>query len=82
MTTRIDAPFATSDETAAILGVSSKRVAELRHIMESAETPRRRKGIPWTPPSGTLKQVERRKSLRKAGSSRRRKSRARKTRTR
>lgn len=57
MTVRINCRSATVNETADVLGVSAKRVKELRTIIEHAKKSRRAMGISWTPPAATSKSL-------------------------
>jgi len=57
MTVRINSRSATVAETAAVLGVSAKRVRELRTIIDHAKASRRAMGISWTPPAATSKSL-------------------------
>src|ERR1039458_8635199 len=53
MTVKIDSRFATSDETAEVLGLPSKRVKELRKLIEASMKARRASGISWVAPAAT-----------------------------
>jgi hypothetical protein len=57
MTVRINSRFATADETADVLRVSSKRVKELRKLVDASVRARRANGISWLPPAATLKSL-------------------------
>ena len=53
MAVKIDSRFATSDETAEVLGLPSKRVKELRKLIEASVKARRASGISWVAPAAT-----------------------------
>lgn len=59
MTIRIDTQFITSNKTADVLGVSSRRVEQLRKIIDGSKIARKANGISWAPPAATFKSLAR-----------------------
>jgi hypothetical protein len=57
MTVKIDSRFVTVDETADVLGVSSRRVKELRKIIECVKEGRRASGISWIAPAASSRSL-------------------------
>jgi hypothetical protein len=55
MAVKIDSRFATADETANVLGVSSRRVKQLAKLVAASLKTRWGNGIPRTAPTGGLK---------------------------
>jgi hypothetical protein len=55
MTVRITSRFATPNETARVLGVSSKRVKELAKLIDANMEARRASGISWIAPAASRK---------------------------
>ena|ERR1700676_95272 len=53
MAVKLHSRFATADETAQVLGVSSKRVKEIKKLIDESIKSRRDSGIPWIAPAAS-----------------------------
>ena len=51
MATKVDSRFATPEDAAFVLGVSARRVQELKKLIESTVRSRRSEGVSWVPPA-------------------------------